>query len=259
MRVAVQFVESSFVQPPFSLFEALERTGTLSTKFFHDSECVRFEKIERVSNEEWNVELSVVHYYDFLRTNYQLKNCMGDEVPVLLLEEVIDEKELASPIAVSVLFKDPSGACMIAHRNAKECFVTAEYSALVTGSLEYADFVTLTEQDFSGGAQREILTELGLTRGEDYSLRFTGIYVAPEKCQPVLLFTAELVQPVENYIGRMLHAPEFKLENTKVFKIDPSNAAVLAGTNGMSKTLRYQLRQEAIMEPVSSMVFARVL
>lgn len=152
-------------------------------------------------------------------------------------EDVLEVKELANIVTVSVLLEDVAGNVLLVKRGNRVAVSSEVYAVSLAGSVAEED---LSESDpFLSCAIRELKEELNL----EISLQCTEIVISRQKLQPAVLFYGKHRVKFTEVIDTMVHAIDFKEENSSLFAVPKKKVMGFVHQLQFTDVAAYQLFQ----------------
>lgn len=136
---------------------------------------------------------NILYRKEFFKETKQVKEFKKQPVNDF---SVLDNKNFSNNLAISVLIEDLNNNKLIVKRAKNLAIGSSLFSVSVTGGVDLAD---LEENNpvFSA-VKRETMEELGIIVNDD-DIVLDGIYIGPQKQQPIALCTVKLKDTFEVY------------------------------------------------------------
>lgn len=156
------------------------------------------------------------------------------------VKDVLQNRNLANIIAVSVLIIDSHGKVGIVKRTKKVAISSGNYGSTCAGTVSEADFVE--DNPFTACAIREVKEELNLTIQQ---LQFDGIVIPKQKMQPIFLYHVHLDKTWEELFPIIQQARDISFETQAFYAVPIDQLIPFAAHSQLTDTAAYQVWQFA--------------
>lgn len=222
--------------------------------------------------EDGTAIISVIGFFDFMTTNLVLKPSsrskksafaslyaalFSDTVkeanklerrvkasiygqPKRNFNDVLQIRELANIIAVSVTIKDCSGRVLIIKRGNKVAISSGNFAVACTGSVTSEDLDS--ENPFITCAKRELKEELNL----DCDLYIDNVIISKQKLQPAVLLSGTIDTLFEDVLETMFTASDFNAENSQLFAVPESKLGAVVKHHQFTDVAAFQLAGKCV-------------
>lgn len=217
--------------------------------------------------EDGTAIISVIGFFDFMTTNLVLKpssrskksifaslyaSLFSDTVkeanrlerrvkasiygqPKRTFRDVLQIRELANIIAVSVVIKDCSGRVLVIKRGNKVAISSGNFAVACTGSVAKEDLDS--ENPFVACAKRELREELNI----NCDLHIDNVIISKQKLQPAVLLSGAIDTLFEDVLETMFAAADFNAENSQLFAVPENKLNAIVKCHQFTDVAAFQL------------------
>lgn len=155
--------------------------------------------------------------------------------PKRTFNDVLQIRELANVLTVSVVIHDCTGRVLLVKRGNKTAISSGNFAVSCTGNMGKEDLDN--ESPFIACAKRELKEELNL----DCDLQIDGVVISKQKLQPAVLLSGIISDTFESVLNTMIAAKDFNAENSQLFAVPENKLVAVVKHHQFTDVAAFQL------------------